>query len=112
MKIRDIVKEMNLTVIAGEKQLESEVTGVYICDLLSWVMSHSKKSDVWITVQNNVNIVAIASLLELACILIPEGVKVDDVTINKAEQNKVVIISSEQNSYELSVKLHELLNRP
>ena len=35
MKISDIAKELNLSVISGEKGIEREVSGAYVSDLLS-----------------------------------------------------------------------------
>ena len=109
MKILEIVKALDLLVVAGHNSIDTDAGGVYICDLLSWVMSHAQRRDIWITVQSNINIVAIASLLELACILIPEDIKVDDVTVKKADEKGVVILSSSMNSYTLGVKLSEIL---
>lgn len=109
MRISEIVKALNLIVIAGENEIEEEASGVYICDLLSWVMSHGDKKNIWITVQSNINIVAIASLLELSCILIPENIKVDDITIKKANDKGVVILSSSLSAYENSIRLFELM---
>lgn len=45
---------------------EREITGVYIGDLLSWVMGRAKADCAWITIMSNINIVAVASLADTA----------------------------------------------
>ena len=70
-------------------------------------MSHAKQGDAWITVQTHMNIVAIASLLEIGCIIIPEGIEIDADTIEKANEENILIISTQLNSYEIFKKLYQ-----
>ncbi|WDC84844.1 DRTGG domain-containing protein [Caloramator sp. mosi_1] len=108
MKVRDIVNSLKLKVLAGEEGLDKEVKGVYTCDLLSWVMSHGKQNNAWITVQIHPNIIAVATLLEFSCIIIPEDIEVEDVTINKANEENIPVLQSNLNAYELCVELNKL----
>lgn len=82
-------------------KMDKDVSGIYYGDLLSWVMSHAKENEAWITVQTHVNIVAVASLLNLSGIIIPEGIKVDEETIEKANTMDVPIFSTQLNAYEI-----------
>jgi hypothetical protein len=52
---------------------DGEVTCGYTCDLLSWVMARGKAGCAWVTVQTHMNVVAVASLHDMACIICPEG---------------------------------------
>ncbi|SEF45081.1 DRTGG domain-containing protein [Caloramator fervidus] len=108
MKVKDIVDALKLRVLAGEKGLNREANGVYTCDLLSWVMSHGKKNNVWITVQIHPNIVAVASLLEFSCIIIPENISVEETTLTKANEENIPILQSNLNAYEICVELNKL----
>ena len=54
------------------------ISDVYIGDLLSWVMGRAKSDDAWITIMSNVNILAVASLADTSCIILAEGVTVDE----------------------------------
>ncbi len=105
MNTATIVKELDLKVLCGEEYLDLEVTGGTCCDLLSWVMAHGKKNGLWITVQTHTNIVAVASLLELSCIIIPENISVEQKTLDKAEEEGIPILSSSLSGYELSGRL-------
>ncbi|PYG88796.1 DRTGG domain-containing protein [Ruminiclostridium sufflavum DSM 19573] len=77
------------------------IENVYICDLLSWVMSHAQKGDAWITVLTNVNVPAVAMLTDVACVIIPEGIEVGELTIKKAKENNITIISSPYSAFEI-----------
>ncbi|MGI6188427.1 MAG: AraC family transcriptional regulator [Clostridiales bacterium] len=108
MKIGQIVEELSLNILAGERFLEREIRWGYCCDLLSRVMSKGKNGGVWITVQTHMNIVAVAVLTEIACIIIPEGIQVEEEVLNKAENEGVVILSSGMTAFELAGKLYKM----
>jgi predicted transcriptional regulator len=95
------------TLTACTVDMDTEIRDLYICDLLSWVMSHAKKGDAWITILTNVNVPAVAVLTEVACVIIPEDIQVEELTLKKANENGVVIISTKYNSFEISKKIVE-----
>jgi hypothetical protein len=109
MKISDLIEKLDLKLITRPDYTDKEVTGCYVCDLLSRVMSMAKQGDVWITVQTNLNIVAIASLTEAACIIVPEDIEVDYDTVLKANSKDVTILGSALDGYNLCVRLGALL---
>ena len=88
--------------------MDNEISGAYICDLLSWVMSHANKGDVWITVHTHLNIVAVALLVEVACILVPEGIQVEEATIKKANEG-IAILSSNKTAYQIAVEISKFI---
>ncbi len=80
------------------------IENIYICDLLSWVMSHAKKGDAWITVLTNVNVPAVALLTEVACVIIPEGISVEELTLKKAKENGILMIGTQYNAFDICNK--------
>ena len=88
---------------------ERDISGVYIGDLLSHVMGRATEGDCWITIMNNINIVAVASLTEAACIVICEGILADENIIKKADDEGIIILKSDRTAYDLAVKISELL---
>ena len=88
---------------------DREITGVYIGDLLSWVMGRASSGDAWITIMSNLNIIAVASLADTACIIVAEGVTLDRETVNTANQKGINVFSSDQGTYETAVILSELI---
>ena len=107
MKVKTLIEDLGMTLIIGDE--EKEISGIYVCDLLSWVISHAKTGDLWVTVMNNVNIIAVASLAEVACVVLAEGVTVDDVVVKKAEENGVTLLSSSLSAADVIVKANSLI---
>lgn len=104
MQINEIAEKLGLTVLVGE-DLTAEVTGGYVADLLSCVIAGAKPHDLWVTLQTHVNIIAVASLKEIAGIVVTEGAVVPDVTLEKAAQQGVAVLSSPQPTYEMVKQL-------
>ncbi len=108
MKLSQIVSNFGLQVACGEKFLDQELSGGYAGDLLSDVMAHSKKGDIWITLQGHPNIIAVAKLKEIAGIIIINGRSPEEETIKKAKSEGVPIMTSELPAFELIGKLYAL----
>jgi predicted transcriptional regulator len=111
MNVKEFSEKLDMRVLAGESGLGNAVTGIYTCDLMSWVMSHAAKGDAWITVHTHLNVIAVALLTEVACVIVPEDITVEEATINKANDEGIVILSTSMNSYEICWKGHELLKK-
>ncbi len=108
MTVRDLVKELSLTVKAGEDGLDFDVSGCYIGDLLSLAMSSIQKSNVWITIQTSVNIVAVSVLTEGACVILCASQEPDENAKKKANIEGVPLLVSDKSAYELAVLLSKL----
>ncbi len=106
--VGEIKEKLNLNLHTGEGLTEKMAGGCYIGDLLSLAMSKVQAGNVWITIQTNINIAAVASLTDAACIIIADGLVPDDATVNKANVQDIIILSSEMSAYELAIKLSEM----
>ena len=109
MKLSVLERELNLKLLTECDYEDREVNGGYVGDLLSWVMGRAQSGNVWITIMSNINIVAVATLTDCACILLSEGVVPDANVVEKANSQGIIIMSSELSSYELSTKIGELI---
>ena len=87
---------------------EKEIEGGYVGDLLSWVMGRVSENYAWITIMSNINIAAVASLADVACVILAEGVTVEEDVIAVAMQKNINILSSDMSAYDICVKLSEL----
>ena len=94
MKVSELAEKLQLEVLTQDGDLTSDVTGCYIGDLLSWVMGRATEGDAWVTVMSNVNIVAVASLSNVACIILAESVTPDADVLAKANAQGVNILRS------------------
>ena len=108
MTVRELVDKAGLRV-AALPDGEREIDGVYIGDLLSWVMGRAREGDAWITIMSNRNIVAVATLADTACVLLAEGVQPDEGVADLAEQKGVNLLLSDGSAYDTALLLREYL---
>lgn len=100
MLLKDIAKKTDFQILAGDG--EREIFGCYIGDLLSLAMSKVSKDNAWITIQSNINIIAVASLTEAGCIIICEGFKPDDGVIERAKAQGITVVLSQMSAYDIA----------
>lgn len=86
-----------------------QITGGYVGDLLSWVMGSAKSGDVWITIMTNVNIAAVATLADTACILLAEGVALEDNVVQVIREKGINVLRSERAAFELAGEISGML---
>lgn len=109
MKVCEIAKVLGLTMVAGKG--DREVTGFYTCDLLSWVISHANAGDMWVTIMNNINILAVASLADVSCIVISEGIEVYESLIERANEKEITILTTGKSAADIVIEAATLLKR-
>lgn len=108
MKLKQVVEQLNLQLQTATSKLDVDVQGGYISDLLSDVMANAKKGDLWITLQIHQNTVAVATLKELAGIIVINKKQPAKETIKKAEEEGVPILTSDLTAFELICELCKL----
>ena len=108
MTVGQIVEKLELKTVAACDG-SRDVQGVYIGDLLSWVMGRASADDAWITIMSNINIVAVAALVDVALIILAEDVEVGEDVKATAVEKGINIYSSSKTAYELAVELSEVL---
>lgn len=110
MTVQNLIDDFSLEVLCGGAlAAEKEVTGGYCGDLLSWVMSKASEGDCWLTVMGNVNSIGVAVMTDVACLLLTENAAFDDDAKLRAEQNRVIVLRSKENAFDLAVKIAEKL---
>ena len=107
MHVRQAIKQLGLNLIGGH-QIDVEITGGYASDLLSCVMAGAKAGNIWVTLQAHPNIIAVASLIELAAVIVTEGVAPDPETIQKAQETGIPLLTTALDTYSTVVALAEL----
>ncbi len=108
MKLEELVQQLALEVRTANRKVDVQVTGGYASDLLSWVMAKAQAGNVWITIQAHPNIVAVASLINLAGIILAEGVMPEPATLERAEQEGIPILTTSLTVYGVAGKMYEL----
>ncbi len=89
---------------------DREIEAVFCCDLLSIAMSKAPPGCVWVTVMGNKNTLAVASLTDAACIVLAEGVSIDEGTLSKAEEEGIAVLSTELPVFDIALEIHEAGN--
>lgn len=107
MKVSELVKELNLEVFSGAAGLEREVMGGYVSDLLSDVMGNASEGDVWVTLQTHRNVVAIASLKELACVLLVSSLVPEENTVNHSNEEGIPVLGTSLSTFEIAGLLYQ-----
>lgn len=107
MKLSDVVKEFGLEVKTGASQLESDVTGGYVSDLLSDVLANAEEGVLWVTLHIHQNIVAVASHKGLSGIVLVQGRQPEPDTVAKAEQENIPIMVSSLPAFEIVGRLYK-----
>lgn len=103
-----IVQALELQTATQRAAVDREVRGGYASDLLSDVLAHSRHGDLWITLQTHLNIVAVASMKELAGIIIVNGRTPEADTVRKADEEGIPIFLTDLPSFEVAGKLYAL----
>jgi len=111
MKLRELSGQLSLNILQAQGDLDVPVSGGYTSDLLSDVMAYGKEKNVWITCQTHENIVAIAKLKNLAGIILVNSRKPDQVTMEKAREENIIILGTSEPAFAITGALYNLLKK-
>ena len=106
MTVKQLQELLDLKCLS-EGSEDRELEGGFCGDLLSWVMGKASSGDAWITIMSNVNVLAVASLTDVSCVILAEGVVLENDIVNTAREKGINIISSPLSIYEISVELNK-----
>jgi hexokinase len=108
MQASELARLMDMELLQPEMESRAlRVQGCYIGDLLSNVMGNARTGQLWVTVMNNINVVAVAQLLELAGIVLVEGNRADEAVLARATLEEIPVFSLKDTAYEAAVRFHE-----
>lgn len=110
MTLKELIKQSEFEIINLAEE-NSEISGVYCCDLLSFVMGKAFSGCAWVTVMGNVNSVAVAVLADIGCIILADNVTLDDAALERAKQNDVNILRSKQPIFNTALVVHEAISK-
>jgi hypothetical protein len=107
--LAEIIQALELTVLTEPGDFSATVpTAGYTSDLLSCVMANAPREGIWVTLQAHTNIVAVAALLDVAAVIITEDAQPDPSTVEKANEEGVVLLATSKSSFHIVGKLWEL----
>ncbi|WP_038471511.1 DRTGG domain-containing protein [Candidatus Izimaplasma bacterium HR1] len=108
MKVNEILQLNQLRMVNEKGSLDNEISGIFTCDLLSHVMGHAKEGNALITVLNNINVLGVASLLDLSCVIFTHDTEVNEDIITKANELEIPLFVTDKTTYEITIYLYNL----
>lgn len=111
MKLAELAEKLPLQILSYKEDLRRDVSGGYVSDMLSDVLANSAENNIWITLQTHANIVAVASLKNLAGIIIVNDRRPDEETLAKASAEKTTIMTTRLSAFEAAGMLFQLLRK-
>lgn len=105
MKLEQVLELVKGTVVTDHYNPDKEAGSGFVGDLLSVVMGKAQDECVWVTIQSHINIVAVASLVDMACIVVTEGFTIDEDALAKANTEEITIMTTSMSSYEACAAL-------
>lgn len=108
MTVNEFAARHGLTA-AAMPEGDREITGAYMGDLLSWVMGRAQSGDAWVTIMSNQNIVAVATLADVACVILAEDVQPDEGVAALAQQKGINLLCCSRSAFGIAGLLQEAL---
>lgn len=108
MNLKQIVESLGLRVLVGGELLDRCVSGGYVSDMLSDVLANGAVDCLWITRQSHQNVIAVASLLGLAGVVLVNCPEPASALVDKAKEENVALFMCEGTAFELVGKMYEL----
>lgn len=109
MTIRQLLDDPKFFVYNNGGNEETEISGVYCCDLLSCVMGSAPSDCVWVTIMNNINALAVAALTDCAAVMLAAGISPDSAMIAKAQAQGITLLGCDEQIFETALYIHERL---
>ncbi len=103
MKVQELMELLDASCLTSDVDLEAEISCGYSCDLLSWVLAHGKAGMAWCTVQTHMNVIAVSVLMEMACVILVEGVEIEEPALKKAIMEEMPVLLTKKTAYEVCV---------
>lgn len=108
MTVKELVQVLDAKVCNLDDEMR-EVTSGYAGDFLSAVMGKAPTDSAWFTIMNNVNVCAVATLAEVAVVVLCEGVEPDQPLLNKVKMQGVNLIAVKEDIFGAVKKVCHLI---
>lgn len=98
--IREIVETCNFEIVNGDGDMDREIKGIFCCDLLSIAMSKAQADYAWVTVMANINTLAVATLTDVACVVLAHDMNLDVASLNRARMENIIVLRTPEPIFE------------
>jgi predicted transcriptional regulator len=111
MNLSEVVAALGCQVLAGNSSLTQNVENVCACDLMSDVLVVEKDNLLLVTSLTTEQVVRTADIVGAHGILISNGKKPLEKTVQLARQLNLPLLSTKLNTFEVCVELGKLLKK-
>ena len=108
IKTRELLNNDKFKLVNEGDNIDKEVEKIFCCDLLSIAMGRAPSSSAWVTVMANINTFAVATLADVSCVIIAEGMEIDEVTLEKAKERGITLFATEEPVFEAALLAKEI----
>lgn len=108
MKVKDILKNKQFELISNDFGINKKIEGFFASDLLSHVMGNASEGSSLITVLNNINVLGVASLLDMSCVIFSHGVNVNNEIIKKSNELGIPLVKTKLTTVDTILILDKL----
>lgn len=108
MKIAQIRKALEASVLAREDLLDSEITDIYASDLMSDVLAFGKPDSLLLTGLASQQSVISAHMAEFKAVVLIRGKKTKDAAERFAREHNIVLLSTQMDMYDSCVRIFAL----
>ncbi|MCR5824324.1 MAG: hypothetical protein K6G60_07845 [Lachnospiraceae bacterium] len=112
MTVKEMADSLGFKILnEAESTNAKKIGSVYCCDLLSIAMSKMSEEAAWVTVMSNMNTLAVASLTDVSCVILAEGVAVDEGMLAKAKEQEIALFSTELPVFEAAMMVGKAIGK-
>lgn len=112
INLQEYLKKIKHEVLNPEVSLDSIQLGTgYVSDLLSDVMGSAKEHMAWFTIMRHMNVIAVASMADIPCIVFGKDIKPEQAIIDKATEEGIVLITTPLPVFDAAGALYQLLHQ-
>lgn len=110
MTVRELIESNLFEVVHAGGGIDRKIKKPFCCDLLSIAMGKAVEGCAWVTVMGNVNTLAVASLADAACVIMAEGVVLDEAAVKKAADQEITVLKTELPIFEAALLINQRLS--
>ena len=89
---------------------DKEILGGFAGDLHSWAMAKCEEGFAWFTIMGNINTVAVASLNDVAGVVLCQNSPMNRQALEKAQEEGITIYATDKSMFEMSGLLYNEIN--
>lgn len=108
MTVRELIDKNILKLVNQGENINCEIVGPYCCDLLSIAMGNIPAGAAWVTVMGNANTLAVAKLVDAACLILAQGAEFDEECQERAKQEGISVFYSDDPVFETALSVYKL----